>query len=130
MSFIKLGKPAFVLGNFIRGFISGGLKGSVDEIKETFTDAEITRFSDTAKMLDRCQPWENHLERDAVNEINKALKKNDYSAAREAVTKHATETADPWCIDILKTALLDVCTKCTTLLKESLPDKIVVPKPK
>lgn len=130
MNWIKLGKPAFALGHFFRGFVSGGVKGSMDEIKNTFTDAEITRFSDTAKMLDRCQPWENHLERDAVNEINKALKKNDYSAARKAVTKHATETADPSCIEILKMALVEVCTKCTTLLKESLPDKIVVPKPK
>lgn len=47
MAFIKLEKPTFILGNFMRGFI----KGSADEIVETFTDAELTDFSDKAKAL-------------------------------------------------------------------------------
>ena len=126
MSWIKLRKLAFILGSFVRGF----LHGTVDEAKSIFTDAEISRFSDTAEILDRCKPWENHLKRDGYAEINKALKKKDYNAARKAVTKHATETADPSCITILKTALIEVCTKCTTLLRESLPDRIVAPKSK
>ena len=33
MAWTKLAKPAFILGNFVRGFI----QGSVDEIVETFT---------------------------------------------------------------------------------------------
>ena len=124
MAWTKLVKPAFILGDFVRGF----LHGSLDEAKMTFTDAEISRFSDTAEMLKRCEPSEIHLYRDAYGEINKAIKQNDYKAARKAVTQYSTETADPSCITVLKTALIEVCTKCTTLLRESLPDRIVTPK--
>lgn len=53
MSWIKLGKPTFILGNLVRGF----LYGTVDEAKSTFMDAEISRFSETVEMLDRCKPW-------------------------------------------------------------------------
>ncbi len=49
MAWLKLAKPAFFIGNFVRGFFHG----SVDEALETFTDAEITRFKDTADLLDR-----------------------------------------------------------------------------
>lgn len=110
MNWMKLGKPAFVLKNFVRGFFHG----TIDEVKSTFTNAEISRFRDTAEMLDHCKPRENHLKRDGYYEINKALKKRDYSAARKAVTKHATETVDPSCITILN--------------RESLPERIVAPK--
>ena len=119
-----LRKSAYFLGNFARGF----LDGTVDEVKHTFTDAEITKFSDTGKTLNNCEPWSDHLKRDSYYEINQALKKNNYNAAREAVDKYATETADPSCITALKTALVDVCTKCTTLIREALPNGIVVPK--
>lgn len=73
MTWTKLAKPAFIVGNFVRGFI----QGSADEILETFSDAEVTDFGDKAKALRRCEPWENHLKRDAYHEINKALKKGD-----------------------------------------------------
>jgi len=124
MTWTKLAKPALVVGNFVRGFFHG----AVDEVVDTFTDTEIIRFGDTTKMLDRCDPWENHLKRDGYKEINKALKKGHYSAARKAVDRCAKETADPSCITLLKMTLVEVCTKCTTLLKESLPKGIIIPK--
>ena len=34
---------------------------TVDEVKSTFMDAEVTRFSNTAKILDKYVPWKNHL---------------------------------------------------------------------
>lgn len=89
MIWIKLAKPAFVVRNFVRGF----LHGAVDEVADTFTDPEIIRFGDTAKMLDIC----------------------------------AKKTADPSSITLLKMTLIRVCTKFTTLLKEALPEKIIVP---
>lgn len=124
MAWLKIAKPAFFIGNFVRGFIHG----SVDEALETFTDAEVTRFKDTSDLLENCRPWENHLKVDAYDEINRALKHKNYEQARTAVAKHATETADPSCITTLKMALVEVCTKCTTLIKEALPTNIVVPK--
>jgi hypothetical protein len=124
MTWISLTKPAFVVGNFVRGF----LHGSADEALSTFTDAEILRFKDSGDLLRNCEPWEKHLKEEAYSEINKALKKKNYQDARTAISKHVTETADPSCITTLKMIIVDVCTKCTTLLKEALPKKIVVPK--
>ena len=108
MTFFNWSKPAFFFikqsaKNFARGFVHG----VIDELQQTFTDSEITRFADAADTLKKCEPGENHLTRDAYNEINKALKAQDYQAA-----------------------LVDVSTKCTTLLKEALPQGIVVPKNK
>ena len=88
----KLAKPTFIVVNFVRGFSHG----SLDEVVETFTDAEITCFKDTANLLDRCQPWENHLKGDAYDEINRALKKGNYEKAPTAVNEYATQTADPF----------------------------------
>lgn len=124
MAWSKLLKPAWIAGNFIRGF----LHGSVDEVVSTFSDSEIIRFKDTAEVLNNCHPWENHLRGDAYDAINLALRQKDYQKARSAVDKHVTGTEDPHCITILKLALVEVCTKCTTLLLEALPEKIYVPK--
>lgn len=124
MTGIDLAKPAFVVGNFVRGF----LHGSVDEICNTFSDAEVAKFKDTADLLRSCEPWNKHLKEEAYSAINKALKKKNYQDAREAISQHQTETAAPWCITALKMAIVDVCTKCTTLVKEALPPKISVPK--
>jgi hypothetical protein len=65
----KLVKPAFIVGNFMRGF----LDGASDEVMNTFSDQQITRFKDTADLLKNCEPWENHLKRDSYPEINRAL---------------------------------------------------------
>lgn len=53
-------------------------------------------------------------------EINCVLKHGNYEKARTAVNKYATQTADPSCITVLKMILVEVCTKCRTLLKEAL----------
>ena len=120
MGWIPLAKPAFIAGNFVRGFFHG----SVDEVRETFTDAEILRFKGTADLLERCEPWDNHLEEKAYSKINEALKEQNYEKARQAITDNAKITADPSCITTLKMAVVEVCTKCTTLIKEALPKKI------
>lgn len=125
MAWAKLTKPAFImLGSFVRGFFYG----VGDEMIGTFSDAEITRFGDEARMLSDCEPWENHLKSEGYDKINKALRAKNYSHARKIIDDSATETASPWCIDALKMAVVDVCTKCTTLLKESLPEGIIIPK--
>lgn len=67
----SLVKPAFIVGNFARGFFHN----SVYKICYTFTNVEISRFKDTADLLKNCEPWENHLYDQAYPEINKALKK-------------------------------------------------------
>lgn len=120
---VKSAKTAFTLGQFARGVFDG----SKDEIFETFTDAQMTKFQDTADLLRSCQPWEQHLKEKAYSGINKAIRKNDYQTARNLISLHKTETAAPWCITALKTAMVDACTKCTTLIKEALPEKIIVP---
>ena len=80
-----------------------------------------------ADLMDNCKPWSNHLKGDGYDQINLALKKDNYKKARAAIDEYATETADPACITVLKMALVEVCTKCTTLIKEALPANIVVP---
>jgi len=124
MGWNKIAKPVFFAGQFLRGFIDG----SKDELVETFTDAEITRFKDTAEILEKCEPWEQHLEDRAYEKINQALKKENYKKAREAIDKNSKDTANPICITVLKMAVVEVCTKCTTLLLEALPTGIIVPK--
>lgn len=129
MSWISVPKQGFVIGKFLQGFVQGFVRGSVDEACTIFSDAEISRFQDSGALLQNCEPWENHLKEEAYVEINKALKKNNYINARKAISMHVTETADPSCLIIaLKMVMLDVCTKCATILKESLPKKIIVPK--
>ena len=122
MGWTSLAKPAFVFGNFVRGFFHG----SADEVLETFTDAEIIRFRDTADLLTGCEPWDNHLEKKAYSKINEALKEENYQKARQAIVDNAKATADPSCIAVLKMAVIEVCTKCTTLIKEALPKKIKI----
>lgn len=51
------------------------MDGTKDELIQTFTDVEITRFNDTAKVLKKCEPWDQHLEDKAYEKINQALKK-------------------------------------------------------
>ena len=60
MIWISLKKLAFVVSNFVRGF----LHGSADEVVVTFTYTEILRFKD-----------KNHLKEEAYSEINKTLLK-------------------------------------------------------
>ena len=120
----KIVKPAFIVGQFVRGFIHG----AGDELIETFTDAEITRFKDTSELLEQCEPWDQHLKEEAYEEINKALKKENYKKAREVIDKNSKDTANPICITVLKMAVVEVCTKCTTLLLEALPTGIIIPK--
>ena len=127
MGWRKNAKREFIFGRFFKGFYDG----SVDELSGRFTDAEVLLFRDSADRLDRCKPWHNHLNGDAYDEINKALKHRDpikaYKKARAAVEKHASQTADPSCISELKSPLTEVITKCTSLLEESLPKDIVIP---
>lgn len=125
MTWISLTKPTFLVTSFFKGFIHG----LTDEVACTFTDADITRFKDSADLLRNCEPWENHLKEQAYSEINKALEKKNYQDARNAISKYVTETADPSCITTLKMAVVDLCTKCTTLLKEAIPKQIIVLKP-
>ena len=124
MGWKKIVKPAFVVGQFVRGFFDG----SRDELVETFTDAEILRFKDTSEILEKCDPWDDHLEEKAYEKINQALKKGNYQKAREAIDKNSKDTANPICITVLKMAVVEVCTKCTTLLLEALPTGIMIPK--
>jgi hypothetical protein len=124
MGWKTIAKPAFIVGQFVRGF----LHGAGDEIIETFTDAEITRFKDISETLQKCDPWDQHLEEEAYEKINQALKKENYKKAREAIDKNSKDTANPICITILKMAVVEVATKCTTLLLESLPTGIIISK--
>ena len=124
MGWNRIAKPAFAIGQFLRGFMDG----AADELAETFTDAEITRFKDTAEVLEKCEPWDQHLKEEAYEKINKALKKENYKKAREVIDKNSKDTANPICITVLKMAVVEVCTKCTTLLLEALPTGIMIPK--
>ena len=71
------------------------------------TDAEIIRFSDTAKIIDRCKPWDNHLESEAYDndKINKALRSSNSAAAWDAIINNSKPTADPSCLDVLNAQL-------------------------
>ena len=46
------------------------MDGAKDELDEPFTDAEITRFKDTAEVLEKCEPCDQHLEEKAYEKIN------------------------------------------------------------
>lgn len=124
MAWAKM-KPAFILGSFVRGFFHG----SRDEVMCSFSDSEIARLKDIADSLDRCKPWKNHLKRDAVNEINKALKqpKDKLYKARSAIVEQATEDANPHCINSLKLPIIEVCEKCSCFIREALPEGIEIP---
>ena len=74
MGWNKIAKPAFIIGQFFRGFMDG----AKDELAETFTDAEIRRFKDTADVLEKCESWDQHLKEEAYEKINQNSKDTKY----------------------------------------------------
>ena len=77
----KLAKLAFLLRNFVRGFFHG----SIDEMVQTFTYTEIIYFKDAADLVDKCKPWENHLECNAYGEISSDLKHGYSHKTRQVI---------------------------------------------
>ena len=56
------------------------------------------------------------------------LKNGNYEKARLVLNHHATSTMGFLSITVLRMALVEVSTKCTTLIKESRSINIIVPK--
>jgi hypothetical protein len=105
-----------------RGNLFGGVTaGSADELRDQFTDAEILMADDDRKSITRCYPPSKHFEQEGYEKMVEAVKKNDYMAARRALEIFALETAAPWCVDIFKKVVTQVCTQCPKLLSEALP---------
>lgn len=50
MVWFKLIKPIFIVNNFVRDFFHG----SINEMVERLTDAEVTSFKEIGNLLDRC----------------------------------------------------------------------------
>lgn len=58
-----------------------------------------------AQKFDDCQPWTNHLTPTAINNINDAMKANDFSSARGLIAFGTTAVSDQSCIKMLEFAV-------------------------
>lgn len=110
-----------IRADFIGSFCAGFARGTRDEIVTEFTDAEVSVSSGIKDTLRHCEPWSQHLTADGIKQMNQAISRSNVDLAKEAIDKGLTDTSAPWCIDLLKTAVVLVCTKCPKILKEALP---------
>lgn len=84
--------------------MSGMMKGSQDEVVFTFTDSEVTIAPDWARQLDKCKPWQDHLDETAIQLFRNALNNKDSELARSVIDASSKkDTATPWCLDLFKT---------------------------
>lgn len=100
---------------------AGFRQGTKDELVHQFTDTEISIAVGIRDSMNHCEPWSQHLTNEGIRKLNVALSKNNAGLAKEAIDTSLTATNAPWCIEILKTAVVLACTKCPTILKDSLP---------
>ena len=107
--------------NLVVNFFAGMGKGSRDEVVSQFTDVEVSVSSGLRDQLLDCEPWSDHLTNEGIKMLNRAVLKQNPNLAKEVIDKSLTETTAPWCIKALKTAVVLVCTKRPSILKEALP---------
>jgi hypothetical protein len=107
--------------DFVGRLFAGIAKGVEDEAVSQFTNTEVSVASGLRDILIDCEPWSQHLTADGIKQMNEAIKRGNEGLAREVIDKSLTETSAPWCINTLKTAVVLVCTKCPSILKEALP---------
>ena len=106
---------------FVNRLFAGFAKGAGDEVVNQFTDTEVSVSSGLRDTLIECEPWSQHLTASGIKHMNEAIKRGNQDLAKEVIDKSLTETSAPWCISTLKTAIVLVCTKSPTILKDALP---------
>lgn len=101
--------------------LTGIFAGSKDRFVKEFSNEEIGIGLHTRDMLNKCEPWSQHLTNKGIRDYNKAVSRGQCDLAKSIVDKSMTETTAPWCIDALKIATMMACGKCEILIKDALP---------
>jgi len=107
--------------DFVGRLFAGIVKGARDECVSHFTDHEVSVSNELKDMIKNCEPWSQHLTKSGLKQMNQALSQGNLQKAKEAIETGKIDTSAPWCISALKIAVVFVCTKCPTILKEALP---------
>ncbi|MFT5791524.1 MAG: hypothetical protein ACI9LI_000860 [Saprospiraceae bacterium] len=79
--------------------------GFIDRINQKRGCANIKVGKMIAQKFDNCQPWTDHLTPTAINNINVAMKANDFNSARGLVAFGTTAVANKDCIEMLEFAI-------------------------
>jgi hypothetical protein len=107
--------------DFMGRLCAGFFDGTVHEVKTEFTDADISVAVGLRDTMEHCEPWSNHISVDGLQQLDRALRSQNVEKARNIIDLSKTDSHAPWCIEILKTAVVVVCTKCPRILKEAMP---------
>ena len=79
--------------------------GFVDKINKRRGCPDIKVGKMIAHRFDNCLPWTDHLTPTSINNINDAMKANDFSSARGLIAFGATDVANKDCIKMLEFAI-------------------------
>jgi hypothetical protein len=79
--------------------------GFIDKINQKRGCGNIKIGKMIAQKFDNCQPWTDHLTPTAINDINDAIKANDFGSARGLVAFGTTAVANKDCIRMLEFAI-------------------------
>ena len=104
-----------------RRFGEGFFDGAKDELKETFTNNEISIAHDTAKRLEPCHPWTDHLPPDGIQSVQKALNAGKGEVARAAIEVSKKPGANKECIEALLTAVIMCASGAPDILWRAVP---------
>lgn len=94
----------------IRRGISFYVAGVVDKSTSIFTDKKCDFGKCVAARLHDCEPWEDHFETRALNDLRTALQNGDYDSARGLAAIGAKDDADPYCVNLIE-RLIDFVAK-------------------
>lgn len=110
-----------VTAKFCSQFFAGFGRGFCDGAVSKFSDADVSLAKSVVDVLEHCEPWSQHLTAEGITKMHKAINKGNDILAKSIVDKSLTGTHAPWCIDILKAAIVLVCSGGPKIVKEALP---------
>lgn len=76
--------------------------GACDKTVSIVTGKKCEFGLSVASQLHDCEPWEDHYETRALNDLRKALKEGDYTSARGLAAFGAKEGASRNCLDMIE----------------------------
>ena len=79
--------------------------GFSDLISSRLFGKTITYGQRVARKIDKCEPWSDHLEESAIENIHEAIRSKEYNVARFFIAFGSKEKAVIECIEILKLAI-------------------------
>lgn len=105
-----VGSVAEFCGNFGATFIERRARTKTRMLGSTKADADIAAYQAVNEGLRDCVPMEDHVTKDGLKVVCKALKKKDHFAAQMAIDANPGARKREICIALLKGAVTYLCS--------------------